>query len=60
MAKFKPGDKVIHASGNGPEMVVEEAFTDMEGIERCDCSYWSDKETKFVTVRFPETALEEA
>lgn len=60
MANFKAGDKVIHASGNGPEMVVEDVFTDMEGIQRCDCSYWSEKETQFVTKRFPETSLEAA
>lgn len=60
MAKFKPGDKVIHAAGHGPEMVVEDVFTDLDGIERCNCSYWSDKESKFVTARFPESSLEEA
>lgn len=57
MAKFKAGDKVLHASGYGPLMIVEESFNDTEGVARCECSYWNAKESTFDTRRFPETAL---
>lgn len=64
MANFKAGDKVVHASGFGPTMVVHGTFEgfdlDENSIDMCECEYWSTKEDKFVRERFPETSLQKA
>lgn len=57
MANFQPGDKVVHISGYGPYMAVTESFKDREGVELCNCEYWSPKEEKFIRERFPATSL---
>ena len=61
MGTYNPGDKVVHASGHGPEMVVRAAFLGADGaggtVETCDCEYWNSKADKFVIERFPETSL---
>ncbi|GEC66817.1 hypothetical protein RTE01_14520 [Raoultella terrigena] len=61
MANFKAGDRVVHASGSGPEMIVLRAFDGFEGSEiqtpMCECEYWSEGQGKFIRERFPQTSL---
>lgn len=63
MAKFKIGDRVAHATNEGPDMIVVSEFMADAGLgnanaQAYDCEFWSNVKGEFLTHRFWETSLQ--
>ncbi|HBM8319975.1 hypothetical protein [Enterobacter cloacae] len=64
MAKFKIGDRVAHATNEGPDMIVVSEFmghhSELNGpdLQTYDCEFWSEVKGEFVVHRFLETSLQ--
>ncbi|KML21358.1 hypothetical protein VL10_18365 [Leclercia adecarboxylata] len=66
MAKFKIGDRVAHATNEGPDMIVISEFMSQNSelnrpdLQAYDCEFWSEVKGEFVIHRFLETSIQES